>query len=314
MNAKRYVALAHLAMTLFFYGIAFGEDKLSDRFDRVSCSVVQVIHNEGMGSGFFISADGDVVTAAHVGLNRVFSEPIPGALRIDIDYKPGLRIIRPGHPPEFLSLPKLQPSDVVRATSDLVILKTGVRTKCYLPLTKHPADMRVGRHVIAVGYPLSAPSGALYEGFISAEYRHLEIPIATVNNKAIYPTYTVIRIQMPITPGVSGAPVIGDDGEVIGVVTESPAAWLGDLNNLIQFEQVQQGGFNAPVSDVPKMLAKLAWVVQEYLTSGAGLAVPVSYLKISEQMGGQPAKPKSPNPGDESNRGLFRALRRHLNL
>jgi hypothetical protein len=48
---------------------------LASRYSRLSCAVVQVIHDSGAGTGFFISADGDILTAAHVALNRNFSEP-----------------------------------------------------------------------------------------------------------------------------------------------------------------------------------------------------------------------------------------------
>jgi S1-C subfamily serine protease len=113
---------------------------------------------------------------------------------------------------------------------------------------------------------------------------------------------------MPITPGASGGPIIGDDGKVIGVITENPIIWFNDLNALIQFEQQQQGGFNAPVSDVPKMLAKLTWVVQEFLTSGAGLAVPVSYLEVPGQKEAQSENQKAPGPEPKSDRGWFRSL------
>jgi S1-C subfamily serine protease len=147
---------------------------------------------------------------------------------------------------------------------------------------------------------------------VSARYRHLPIPIATVNNLPLYPTYDVIRVQMPITPGASGGPIIVDDGDVIGVITENPTVWFNDLNNLIQFEQTQNGGFGAPESDLAKMVAKLAWVVQQFVTSGAGLAVPVSYLETPESKAVQLASPKATGPEPESHRGLFRSLLDHL--
>jgi hypothetical protein len=288
-----------------------GLPSLADRYDKISCAVVQIIHNGGMGTGFFVSGDGDVLTASHVALDRVFGEPAPGQISLTIDYKSGLRIVRNGQPPQLLSLPKLQQSDVQQAMSDLAVLKTGFKTACYLPLSLHPSDTRIGQHVIAIGYPESAPTGALYEGFVSARYRHLQIPVATVNNKPLYPTYDVIRVQMPITPGASGGPIIVDDGDVIRVITENPTLWFNDLNNLIQFEQMRDGGFSAPVSDLGKMLAKLAWVVQQFVTSGAGLAVPVSYL-VQEKTAAQPPSPKATTPEPRSHRGLFRFLLDHL--
>ena len=291
-----------LSCFLFLAGTAFPKhpespaQTLAERYNRLSCAVVQITFDGGTGTGFFINANGDVLTASHVALNRVFSEPIADQTKIDIDYKPGLRIIRDGKPLEPLSLPKLLPADVLRATADLAILRTGLKTDCYLPVDENPADMNIGRHVIAIAYPLSVPSSALYEGFISARYQHLPIPIATVNNKPVYPTYDVLRIQMPSTTGASGGPIIGDDGRVIGVLTENPIFWSNDLNALIQLGEQQEGGSNAAASDPPKMLAKLAWVMKEFLTSGAGFAVPVSYLEVQGQKQAQFEAPKAPTP------------------
>jgi S1-C subfamily serine protease len=266
---------------------------LSERYDKLSCAVVQITQDQGGGTGFFISADGDLVTAAHVAINRAFSEPEPGNLKIDVDYKPGLRIRRKGNGEAMAlqRLPKLSRVDNKRAMSDLVILRTGIKTPCFLKIGHHAEDFAIGQHLIAIGYPESAPGGALYEGPVSARYKHLPLPFTIVNGKPLYPEYDVLRIQMPVTSGASGGPVIADDDDVIGIITENPGVWFNDLNNLIAYGQEVDGGFNAPVSDLSKMLAKLAWVVHEFVTSGAVLAVPVSYLEAQE-----PREPRQQRP------------------
>jgi hypothetical protein len=159
---------------------------LPSRYARLSCAVVQIVHNQGSGTGFFVSPDGELLTAAHVALDRVFSEPAPGQIRVDVAYKPGLRIRAMGGQMTVLQqLPKLSSADARRATSDLVLLRTGVKTPCFLKLGMDTADFAVGTHLIAMGYPESAPDGALYEGFVSARYKHLPIPIAIVNGKPL---------------------------------------------------------------------------------------------------------------------------------
>ncbi|MDR3674377.1 MAG: serine protease [Acidobacteriota bacterium] len=289
-----------LSCFLMMAGSAFAKhpespaQTLAERYDKLSCAVVQITFDGGTGTGFFINANGDVLTAAHVALNRVFSDQADGQTKMDINYKPGLRIIHEGKPLEPLSLPTLLPTDVLRAKEDLAILRTGQKTDCSIPLDENPSDTYIGRHVIAIAYPLSVPSSALYEGFISARYQNLPIPIATVNNKPIYPTYDVLRIQMPSTTGASGGPIIGDDGRAIGVLTENPVFWSNDLNALIQLGGQQEGVSNSAASEQPKMLAKLAWVMKEFLTSGAGFAVPVSYLEGQGQKQAQSERPKAP--------------------
>lgn len=294
-----------VCFSLFLAGPAYPKQPelqtLAERYAKLSCAVVQVTFDGGTGTGFFINSGGDVLTAAHVALNRVFSEPAGGQTKLDISYKPGLRIILAGKPVEPLPLPPLMPADVTRATADLAILKTGVKTDCYLPVDEDPADMNIGRHVIAIAYPLSVPSGTLYEGFVSARYQKLPIPIATVNNKPIYPTYDLLRIQMPATAGASGGPLIGDDGRVIGVLTEEPLLWSNDLTALIRAAQQQAGASDAAAPESANMTAKQGWLIKEFLMAGAGFAVPLSYLELSGQETAQTAAPKAqtrpPNKG-----------------
>jgi hypothetical protein len=203
---------------------------------------------------------------------------------MDVDYKPGLQIHGiSGDVKPLTHLPKLSPADGLRARSDLAILKTGLPTPCFLKLGGHTAGVAIGQHLIAVGFPESAADRALYEGIASARYKHLPLAMAIVNGKPIYPDYDVLRIQMPLTPGVSGGPVIADDGDIVGVMVENPTEWFDDLNKLIAYEQIRSDGCGAPQSDLSSMVAKLAWVVRDFVSSGAGLAVPTSYLDVEEQ-------------------------------
>jgi S1-C subfamily serine protease len=171
-----------------------------------------------------------------------------------------------------------------------------------------PGATRIGQHVIAIGYPLSASKGALYDGFINAKYPRLPVPMAIVNGRPIYPAYDVIGVQMPLTPGADGGPMIADNGDVIGVITGGPVTWFNDLNALVQRELGADGGLSEPTSDPQKLVARLAWVVQEFATSGAGFAVPVSYLeRLDPNESPAPPAKKSP-PESRSRRGWFRAL------
>ncbi len=292
-----------LCSVLFLAATAFSKQpespSLAARYDRLSCAVVQITFDGGTGTGFFINPGGDILTAADVALNRVFSEPAGGQTKLDIDYKPGLRIIHAGKPLEGLSLPKLRPADVSLATTDLAVLSTGVKTDCYLPVDEDPSDMNIGRHVIAIAYPLSVPSSALYEGFISARFQNLPIPIAIVNKKPIYPTYDVLRIQMPSAAGASGGPIIGDDGRVIGVLTQNPLFWSNDFLALTQLGEQQKRESDAAASGSPQTLPKLAPVMEEFLLSGVGYAVPLSYLQVQGQQPAELAKPKAPTSANK---------------
>lgn len=254
------------------------------RYTRLSCAVVQIANQNGIGTGFFINADGDVLTAAHVAMNYVVDDPQPNQFNVTMDYLPALTLRKNGQSPVPLRLPRITEQDIQNATADLALLRTGLTTDCFLRLGD-PEHVTVGDHLISIGYPVSAPNGALYDGLLSARYQHLQIPITyTIRGHPVFPTYEVLRIQMPITPGASGSPVIADDDSVVAVVSEVPVNWFNDISSLINFEQMRTRNFTTGVraGDALQTLGELAWIVREFESPGAGLAVPVSYLRRTQ--------------------------------
>ena len=245
----------------------------------MACAVVQISDGSTTGTGVFISSDGDLLTAAHVILDRSFSVDGTGNLVTTVTFKRGLRYRRYSGEEQTLVLGEANSKDAERATADLALIKTGTTTSCFIPLGDSEA-LDIGSRVIAIGYPNLTPSGALYEGFVSSRYKHLPIPIGFVGSRPVYPQYEVIRLQMPITPGASGSPVIDDGNKIVGIVSEVPVVWTMDLSDLIR-TMATRGGSGVLMSgfDTTLLLAKLAWIVHEFESPGAGLAVPVFYLK-----------------------------------
>jgi hypothetical protein len=92
----------------------------------------------------------------------------------------------------------------------------------------------------------------------------------------------VMRIQMPITAGASGSPVIASDDTAVAIVSEIPVIWTSELSRLIQTMKNSPGGSGIMLSgfDTTVILAQLALIVKEFESPGAGLAVPISYLKL----------------------------------
>lgn len=72
----------------------------------------------------------------------------------------------------------------------------------------------------------------LYKGFLSGRFAHPPIAVGTVDGQPVFPTYDVLKVQMPITPGSSGSPVIDETDHVVGVISESPIIWTQDWNEL----------------------------------------------------------------------------------
>jgi len=54
--------------------------------------------------------------------------------------------------------------------------------------------------------------------------------------------------------------------------------WFNDITSLVRFEAPRFGVATGPNGDPLRVLAELAFLIREYESPGAGLAVPVSYL------------------------------------
>jgi S1-C subfamily serine protease len=134
------------------------------------------------GTGFFVTADGYVVTNAHV---------VEGCDDPKVAY--GLADPIPAH---------VLARDVV---NDLALLKVEFQSDHVATLR---AGVRVGEEIAAFGYPLYgnlSSGGNFTVGNVSA--------LAGQNNDS-----TRLQITAPIQPGNSGGPVVDQSGNVIGVV------------------------------------------------------------------------------------------------
>ncbi len=147
-----------------------------------------------LGSGFFISGDGYVVTNNHV---------VDNANQYTIINSDGA---------EFSA--KLIGKD---DKTDLALLK--VETDGTYPYVKWAADVpRIGDWVVAVGNPFGL-GGTVTFGIVSARGRSL--------NGGAYDDY--IQIDAPINRGNSGGPTFNAKGEVIGINTAIYSASGGSV-------------------------------------------------------------------------------------
>ena len=134
-----------------------------------------------LGTGFFISSDGLVVTNFHV---------IKGGATIAAVNDNGAVFL--------FERVVAQPVGI-----DLVVLKFRASDVPFLKLGQS-ATVVEGEKVIVIGNPTGL-TGTVSDGIISA-FRE---------NRSL------IQITAPISPGSSGSPVMDEDGRVIGVATES---------------------------------------------------------------------------------------------
>lgn len=151
-------------------------------FESVAPSVVLITSGAGVGSGFFVRADGLVLTNAHVVADRATVEVV----------------LHDGR--------KVTGRVLERASGkiDLALVQADVRNVPALPLG--PASrLRVGSWVAAVGHG----AGAMWT-----------FNTGMVSN--IYPDASerpVFQTQIPVNPGNSGGPIVDRTGRVVGLVT-----------------------------------------------------------------------------------------------
>ena len=136
-----------------------------------------------LGSGFFISQNGDVITNYHV---------IQGADSAEIKTSDG----------KTYPIPYIVVGD---EQSDIIRLSVDIPSQYVHPLSLSKTIPEVGERIIVYGSPLGLEK-TVSDGIVSA--------IREV------PDYgKLIQITAPISPGSSGSPVLNMKGEVIGIAT-----------------------------------------------------------------------------------------------
>jgi len=136
-----------------------------------------------LGSGFFISQNGDVITNYHV---------IQGASSAEIK-----TVDEKTYPITYIVAGD-EPNDLIR-------LSVNIPSQDVYPLSLSKTIPEVGERIIVYGSPLGLEN-TVSDGIVSA-IREI-------------PDYgRIIQITAPISPGSSGSPVLNMQGEVIGIAT-----------------------------------------------------------------------------------------------
>lgn len=144
----------------------------------------QQVRRYSSGTGFFVSADGLLITNAHV---------VKGCERITLGGS------------------VTAPADVIALdpTHDLALLRAGVNAPKVAPLRFELSHMRVGQNVAVVGYPGQAGfRGELV--YRNAQLLGFEGPIGEPH---------FLQFTPSAEKGNSGGPLLDKSGNVVGVVT-----------------------------------------------------------------------------------------------
>jgi Trypsin-like peptidase domain len=275
---------------------------LEERFTDIKCALVLIESGPRLGTGFYISPDGDIATASHVLGDRTFSKNPDRTIKVTFSLPPVIGITNSkGEHTEVASKNVENNPDAWLA--DVARIKTGVPAACWLG-EADDKESHPGEHLITVGFPgLSFQTLTIYTGIMSARLTTNLPTVILDTGEAIPPSNEFIRVQMPISTGLSGAPVIDDENRAIAVVTNA-GGWTQDLDHLLF--AFRGGAFQQPPPPPdPKqppntvtftlnsmaVTAELAGLFHDYASPGYGDAVPLRYLRKPQQQNPPSASP-----------------------
>ena len=215
----------------------------AQNIDGVVSVSTETANGSGVGSGFFVTDDGYVATAAHV---------VEGAKRVWV----------------ILASGKREEARIIAANefSDVALLKISGEGYKALKLGSSAA-LEVGDTVTAIGTPASLEyAGSLSSGEVSYNNRTLKV---YDDGGTLIKKMKVIQTNAQVNPGNSGCPIFNSKGEVVGMVSMK----LGrDYEGL---------GFALPSDGVKSIIdAMMSGESLDYDIL-SGVAVPVARLGIS---------------------------------
>jgi 2-alkenal reductase len=214
-------------------GIANQQELLVTLFERVNPGVVliQVLGDQssGLGSGFVVDKEGNIVTNYHV---------VEGATSVEVDFPSG-----------FKALGEVIATDL---DSDIAVIHVDAPAEQLVPLPLGDANqLQVGMTVVAIGNPYGL-SSTMTTGIVSAKGRTLESMRQTQDGTS-FTAGSIIQTDAPINPGNSGGPLLNLNGEVIGINRAIRTAGTTDTG-----EPVNTGiGFAISINIVKRVLPTL---------------------------------------------------------
>jgi S1-C subfamily serine protease len=183
--------------------LAAEDQVLINLYQRVSPAVVNIEVTQrtsaftgaaASGSGFVYSADGYIITNAHV---------VQDSAEIMVTFSDG-----------YITTGEIVGTDDY---SDLAVLRVEVVSERLVPVVMgNSSQLQVGQRVVAIGNPFGLQS-SMTQGIVSAVGRAL--PSAQLINQSNqrFNNPSIIQVDAPINPGNSGGPLLNLSGEVVGI-------------------------------------------------------------------------------------------------
>jgi tetratricopeptide (TPR) repeat protein len=174
---------------IIFSTLVFASENRPSLIKRIKPSVVIVFAYDDkeeflkLGSGFFISQNGDIITNYHV---------LRGASSAEVKTSDGRT-----YPITYIVAEDEQ--------NDIIRLSVDIPSKYVQPLSLSETIPEIGERIIVYGSPLGLEN-TVSDGIVSSV-------------REIFDYGKIIQITAPISPGSSGSPVLNMKGEVIGIAT-----------------------------------------------------------------------------------------------
>lgn len=170
------------------------------------------------GTGFFITADGHIVTNSHV-VSEWMDIPVRDEwYAVEVNVLTIKVVMRPRTPHERVLLAKVVAID---RTRDLALLKASLPSPDYLDLAP---DTTVGllEEVFVLGFPFGDALILNEKGWVSRDGGFPEVSInsgrVTSLRRDDHGNVVALQTDASINPGNSGGPMINAEGELVGVV------------------------------------------------------------------------------------------------
>ncbi|MCL9804454.1 serine protease [Flavobacterium amniphilum] len=227
----------HLLFFLFFTKIVYSQD-LSD----LNSSVVKVVYScrdigkAKSGTGFVWKKSNQIVTALHLVTGNCSNGSINIFIPSNNTYTKGV----------FYSAKVVK----ILKSADLAMLEVNIPK--LKPLNSISSNLFIKQNVEALGYPLGAPSKRSIQlriPFNESKKLRPNLPssiVAELNKLNFNPDIEVVHFQGSLLPGLSGAPIFNNKGQIIaigngglnrgqvGISWGIPSSKILDLENSIE--------------------------------------------------------------------------------
>lgn len=180
-------------------------EELSDMIQYVNPSCVTIITDQGFGSGVIVNQDGYMLTAYHV---------VENSNKIEVKFSTGITLGA-----EVI---------VFDEKNDVALLDITGSGYQALPLSTEV--VKLGEDLITIGTPTNLELGQ-------------SISKGIVSGRRMIEDMAVLQMDMAVSPGNSGGPLLNREGKVVGIVQRK-----------IVKEGVEGIGFGIPIEDVIDIL------------------------------------------------------------